>query len=927
MPGTLLCTKLYVPPLRPNLVPRSQLIERLNRGLPLGHKLTLISAPAGFGKTTLVSEWVAGSERTAAWLSLDEGDSDPTRFLTYLVAALQTIGEDIGERVLGMLQSPQPPPIKSILTALLNEISTIPHSFILVLDDYHFVDAQPVDSLLTVDAPTSVDGILTFLLEHLPPQMHLVIATREDPSLPLARLRVRGQLTDLRATDLRFTPPEAAEFLNQVMGLGLSVEDILALETRTEGWIAGLQLAALSMRGREDIPTFIKTFAGDNRYIVDYLVEEVLQRQHERVRSFLLQTSILDRLSGPLCDAVTGQEDGRGMLEALERGNLFVIPLDDRRQWYRYHRLFADVLQAHSLEELPNQAPTLHQRASGWYERNGSPTDAVRHALAANDYERVAVLAERSWQDMENSFQTATWLGWVEALPDELIRVRPVLSTQYAEALWMAGELEACEARLRDAERWLDPSEELGTRPEGLVDEMVVVDEEQFRRLPARIAVARTLSAQSLGDLHGTVKYAERALKLLPEEDLLGRAEVYVTLGFTNWASGDLEAARIAIAGWINSMQSVGNIAYVVAGSSALGDVLAAQGRLQEAVRAHKDSLQLASAYGEEVQPLTAHLYLGLAMLYQEMGDQEAAAQHLLISKELGEQSELVDWPFRWRLARARVEESWGKLEASIDLLDEAKRHYVRNLIPDIRPIEALKAKMYVRQGRLAEALGWAREQGLSVDDDLSYLREFEHITLARILIAGYKSSRVDGSIHEAMGLLARLLQAAEEGGRKGSVIEILVLQALAHQAEGDHPRARVPLDRALTLAESEGYVRIFVDEGAPMAQLLLEAAAHGLKPDYAAKLLASFEAGEQVRVDNSHPPTSLSSQPLADPLSKRELEVLRLLNTELSGPEIARELVIALSTVRTHTKSIYSKLNVNGRRAAVKRAAELDLI
>jgi LuxR family maltose regulon positive regulatory protein len=921
MPETLLRTKLYVPPLRPNLVPRSQLIERLNQGLPLGHKLTLISAPAGFGKTTLVSEWVAGNERTAAWLSLDEGDNDPIRFLTYLVAALQTIGGDIGERVLGKLQSPQSPPIKSILIALLNEISTIPDSFILVLDDYHFVDAQSVDSLITVD------NVLTFLLDHLPPQMHLVIATREDPLLPLARLRVRGQLTELRAADLRFTPSEAPEFLNQVMGLGLSAEEVSSLETRTEGWIAGLHLAALSMRGRGDIPTFISAFAGDNRYIVDYLVEEVLQRQDDQVRSFLMQTAILDRLSGPLCDAITGQKDGRGTLEALERGNLFVVPLDDKRQWYRYHHLFADVLQAHSMEEQPNQAPTLHQRASYWYERNGLPSDAVRHALAADDYERVAVLAERAWQGMDNSFQTATWLDWAKAMPEELIRARPVLSTQYAEALWMAGELEASEARLRDAERWLDPTGELGARPEGLVDGMVVVDEEQFRTLPAKIAVARTLNAQSLGDLHGTVKYAELALKLLPEEDHLGRAEVSVTLGFTNWASGDLEAARMAIADWINSMQKVGNIAFAIAGASALGDILAAQGRLHEAVRSHKDSLQLASAHGEEVQRLTAHLYLGLAMLYHEMGDQEAAAQNLLKSKEMGEQSELVDWPFRWRLARARLKESWGKLEASIDLLDEAKRLYVRNLLPEIRPIEALKAKVYVRQGRLAEALGWARERGLSVDDDLSYLREFEHITLARMLIAGYKSGSVDGSIHEAVGLLARLLKAAEEGGRMGSVIEILVLQALAHQAEGDLPLAVVPLEHALTLAEPAGYVRIFVDEGAPMAQLLLEAATHGLKPDYTSKLLATYEAGEQRSKGKSHPPTSRSSQPLTEPLSKRELEVLRLLKTELSGPEIARELMIALSTVRTHTKSIYSKLNVNGRRAAVKRAAELDLI
>jgi LuxR family maltose regulon positive regulatory protein len=906
VPETLLQTKLYIPPLRPNLVPRPQLIERLNQGLQQGCKLILISAPAGFGKTTLVSEWVTGGERPAAWLSLDERDNDPARFLTYLIAAMRTIDANIGEEVLAVLQSPQPPPTESILTILLNEITTIPDNFVLVFDDYHVIDAK------------SIDNALNFLLEHLPPQMHLVIATREDPNLPLSRLRVRGQSTELRVTDLRFSPSEAAGFLNQVMGLNLSTEEVASLETRTEGWIAGLQMAALSMQGRRDTASFIQAFAGSHHFVLDYLVDEVLQRQPGHVRSFLLQTSILDRLSGPLCDFVTGQEDSKAMLEALERSNLFVIPLDDKRQWYRYHHLFADVLQVHSMEEQSNQVPTLHQRASYWHERNGSPSDAVRHALAANDYARVAVLAERAWQGMDNSFQSATWLGWVEALPDELIQARPVLSTQYAEALWMAGELEASEARLRDAERWLDPTGELGARPEGLADGMVVVDEEQFQTLRAKIAFTRTLNAQSLGDVHGTVKHAELALRLTPEEDYIGRAQVTVTLGFANWASGDLEAAHKAIADWINSMQKVGNIAFAIAGASALGDILAAQGRLHEAARAYKGSLQLASAQGEEVQWLTANLYLGLAMLYHEMGDQEAAAQHLLKSKEMGEQSELVDWPFRWRLAKARLEESWGKLEASIDLLDEAERLYVRNLIPDIRPIEALKAKVYIRQGRLAEALGWAREQGLSVDDDLSYLREFEHITLARLLIARYKSGPVDGSLYETVVFLARLLKAAEEGERIGSMIEILVLQALAHEAQGDTSSALVSLERALTLAEPEGFVRIFVDEGPSMAALLREAAKHGTTPNYANQLQAAFGKAEG---------TSPIGQPLIEPLSEREFEVLRLLGTELSGPEIARELLVSLHTIRTHTQNIYSKLGVHNRRAAIRRAEELDLL
>src|SRR5215217_4930376 len=451
MSTPILATKLFVPPTQPKVVVRPRLIEHLDEGLD--RKVTLISAPAGFGKTTLLGEWVAGCGRAAAWLSLEERDNDPTRFLTYLVAALQTIAPNMGEGVQGALQSPQPPPAEAMLTALLNEIITLPDDFVLVLDDYHAIDAR------------AVDDALTFLLEHLPPGMHLAIATREDPSLPLARLRARGQLTEVRASDLRFTISETAEFLREMMGLDLSAEEIDALETRTEGWIAGLQLAALSMRGREDVPGFIRAFAGDNRYILDYLVEEVLQRQPERIRSFLLQTSILERLSGPLCDAVTGQEEGNARLEALERGNFFVVPLDDKRHWYRYHHLFAEVLSAHLMAEQPDLVPALHRRASEWYEHNGSRADAIQHALAAEDFERAADLIEPAVPAMRRSRREATLLGWLRALPDELVRFRPVLSVGYASALLSSGELEGVEARLRDAERWLDTTADMRERP------------------------------------------------------------------------------------------------------------------------------------------------------------------------------------------------------------------------------------------------------------------------------------------------------------------------------------------------------------------------------------------------------------------------------------------------------------------------------
>ena len=448
MSTPILATKLYVPPSRPNVVLRPCLIERLDEGLQ--GRLILVSAPAGFGKTTILSEWAAGCRRLEpevrpAWLSLDEGDSDPARFLAYLVAALRTVAADVGEGVLGMLQSPQPPPTESMLTALLNEITALPHGIVLVLDDYHVVDSEPVDHALA------------FLLEHLPPQMHLVIATREDPHLPLARWRARGQLTELRAADLRFTPSEAAEFLNRVMSLDLSAEDITALETRTEGWIAGLQWRRSPYRGDQTPPASFKPSPAATVSCWTTWSRRSFSASRKRMRSFLLQTAILDTLCGALCDAVTGQKHGKGMLERLERDNLFVVPLDDERQWYRYHHLFADVLQARLLEEQPDQLPALHRRASEWYEENGSRSDAIRHALCAKDFEWAADLIELAWPMAEDSSQTATWLNWARALPDELVRARPVLSVWYAYALLGSGELEAAEARLRDAERWLEP--------------------------------------------------------------------------------------------------------------------------------------------------------------------------------------------------------------------------------------------------------------------------------------------------------------------------------------------------------------------------------------------------------------------------------------------------------------------------------------
>ena len=907
MPTSILATKLYVPPDRSKIVLRPRLIEQLNQGLH--HRLTLVSAPAGFGKTTLVSEWIASCGRPVAWLSIDESDSDLTRFLIYLISALQTINAGIGSDVLQGIQTSQPPPIESILTTLLNEISTIPNEFILVLDDYHLIDAR------------AVDNALTFLLEHLPPQMHLVITTREDPNLPLARFRVRNQLTEVRVTDLRFTPSEAAEFLNQVMSLSLSAEDVAKLETRTEGWIAGLQLAALSMQGNQDIPGFIQAFTGDHRYIVDYLVEEVLQRQPESIRNFLLQTAILDRLNGPLCDAVTDQPGGKARLETLQRGNFFLISLDDKRYWYRYHHLFADVLRMHLMTEQPDQVANLHRRASEWYEKNNFTTDAIQHALAAKDFDRAAELIERALPFMRQSRQESAMLGWFKALPDELFQNHPVLNVNYAGTLLQNGQFDGVELRLRDIEQWLATPEDLRERP-------IYIEEAEFERLPSAVAMYRAALSLTHGDVANSMKHASKVLELAPKDDDFPRGAASSLLGLASWTSGDLETGYRMFAEGMSHLQNVGFISDVIGGSVTLADIRITQGRLREAMSIYERGLQLATKQGAPALRGAADMHVGMSGLYYERNELNIAEQHLLKSKELGELNGLPKNPYRWRVAMARIQEAQGELDEALDLLDEAEPLYVSDFSPNVHPTSALRARVWIKQGELEKALDWARDRKLSIEEDPSYLREFEQITFVRILLSQYQSDHLISLLHDALGyLLARLLKAAEEGGRIGSVIEILILQALAYQMQEDIPATLISLERALKLAEPENYMRIFLAEGSSMAELIREIAKREFLPNYTSKLLSAFEAERKGLDVETLPSASIALSSLIEPLSQRELDILRLFKTELSGPEIAQQLVIALSTVRTHTKSIYNKLNVNSRREAVKRAIELGLI
>lgn len=902
MDGSLLESKFHVPRVRRQLVRRRRLVEQLERGTQ--SKLTLISAPPGSGKTTLLTDWVATApdrETSAAWVSLDADDTRLSTFWTYVTAAIARVAPGAGTSAQALLLDGQSASPETVAAALLNDLRTISNPLRIVLDDYHMIDAPEIHSSMA------------FFLERLPAHTNVVIATRADPPLPLARLRAQGELVEIRAADLRFDETETGTFLNEMMGLSLTAQQMAQLDERTEGWAAALQLAALSMEGRTDIPAFIAGFTGSERYVVDYLVEEVLDRQPDHVRRFLTETSILDRLTGDLCDAVTDTDGGRAMLEMLERSNLLIVPLDDHRRWYRYHHLFADVLRARLLDEHPERILELHRRASQWYEDHESRSEAIRHAIAALDFERAADLVELAIPAFRQARQEADLRSWLEALPADVFAVRPVLSVGYVGTLMACGELKGVERHLRNAEQMLE------ARESGASPSMVVANHAELRRLPGAIALYRAAQARILGDEAGSMDHARRALELAAPEDHLERGGAAGLLALAHWTAGDLEAAYDRWAEAMANLEMADHASDVIGCAISLADICITQGRLRDALAIYRRGLNLSIGVNGIVRRGGADMHVGIAGILTEQNDLAGAREHLVASMRLGEANGLPQNRHRSLVAEARILWAERDIDHALGLLTEAEQVYFGDFSPEVRPIRALRAKLWLAAGRTSDAVDWARTRGLSTRDDLRYVHEFEHITFARVLLAEAIGDREERALRDLLAFTERLLASADTGGRTGSGIEILVIQSLVHEAAGDTAAARTSLEGALVLAEPEGYVRIFDDGGRPLEALLgLTANSGGASSGYARRLLEAFGDGARVR------PTVGG---LVDPLTERELQVLRLLAGDLTGPEIARELFVSLNTMRTHTKSIYGKLGVTSRRAAVRRATELTLI
>ncbi len=899
----VLGTKLHVPTPRRQLVARPRLTDRLDVDPEALPRLVLVSAPPGFGKTTLLAQWLSTQDRLrVAWLSLDAGDADPARFLGHLLAAVRTQEPDAGTDALALMEADPGRPGEAVLVSLVNDLDALAGPTVLVLDDYHAAD-EP-----------GVHEVVAFLLDHLPPRVTLALTTRSDPPLPLARLRARGELLEVRASDLRFTPAETDAFLNQVMGLRLDADATSALAARTEGWAVGLQLAALSAqaRGGQDgaVDGFVEAFTGSHRFVLDYLVEEVLDHQPEEVRRFLLDTSVLQAMTGPLCDALTGRDDGGEVLRSLERGNLFVVPLDDEQQWYRYHHLVADALRARLLALHPDRVAGLHAAASGWYAGRGLLPDAVTHALAGDDGESAADLFELALPGLRKRRLDRTLRAWALALPEDVVRRRALAATTVAWTCLMQGDLEGVERWLTAAEQAPDPQPVRVPGVAVALAEQVREREAELRGVPATIAVYRASVAQARGDLAGTVAHARAARDLAGPEDHLARGAADGFLGLAAWAAGDLRTALDTFGEAVTSLRAAGNLTDALGATVVLASMWWAQGRPAEARRLYERALVTAERPGGPVLATTGDLHVGLADTLREGGELDAAEEHLRVAHDLGERASFPENRHRWHAARAGLLQARGDLDGAAGLLERAQSLYLPGFFPDVRPLAACLARVRIAQGRLADAEEWARDHGVTASTPATYASEFAHLTLARLLVA-------QGRPDEATALVDRVLDDARTAGRGGGLVEARLVRALAHDAAGRREAALDDLADALDDGVPGGHVRLFLDEGRAVHDLLRAVRRPGAAT-HAAFLLATTAATPE-------PP--VAPPPGEGVLSDRELDVLRLLATELSGPEIARSLFVSVNTLRTHTKHIFTKLDVNTRQAAVRRAAALGLL
>ncbi|MDX1416399.1 MAG: LuxR C-terminal-related transcriptional regulator [Candidatus Promineifilaceae bacterium] len=876
----LLTTKLNIPPTRPQLVFRSRLIARLNEGL--NRKLTLISAPAGYGKTTLVVEWLRQRDQPFAWLTLDGGDNDLVRFLDYLVASWQKVYPNIGQTAQAILEAPQAAATEQVFTCLINEIAEKPLFF--VLDDYHVIEES------------TIHEALTYLLDHMPLQLHLVITTRADPPLPIPRLRGRGQLCELHAEDLRFALDEVEDFLTKVMGLVLYRKQIIALERHTEGWITGLQMAALSMQGRENVSEFIQAFTGSHRYILDYLTEEVLNQQKKEIEAFLLHTSILDRLTGPLCDMVTQQANSHSILVALESANLFLVPLDEERRWYRYHHLFADTLQSRLRASDPDLFKKLHQRAAAWFEKQGLFEYAIRHAAVGGWLETAADLVESNAISMLGRgelFALMTLIELLEALMDE----RPWLSIYKSWGLALSGQLD-------QAERWRQ-------RAEAVIGAKKV---KPSRHMLGHIAAIEFYCASYRGKMDTAVAYAQKALELLPENKGLVRGIVTTAMGYSLRFVGEYAQAEAALEVARRAAREAGNRYLELRSLSTLSALAFDQCRLHRSRDLAREALQQATLPSGQMLPSAGWALVGLGLIHYEWNDLEVADEHtrkaMALGPKWGDPFDLVHMFLLMADIRIALGDIAGA-QQSFERGEAVIRSYA--VSPGLVDwVQAARARYWLKQGDLEAAVRWALYSGISANDEISLFRTNQYRTRARVYLATEQ-------YEEALELLMGLQEQVEAAGRTRSLLQTLVLRSLAHQTLNDTPQALNALKRALKLSQTGGFIRIFVDEGRPLARLLRIALRENINPDYIGQLLACFSEPTTTKVTGEYA--------LVELLSERELEVLRLIAAGLSNQEIAQELVIAVSTVKSHINHIYGKLEVKSRTQAVALGQALGLL